>query len=1082
MAFDFFQNVQFSSGFSGVQEGLIRSYMQTAYEKSPKAKAMFEQWGQVIKVKYVTNAFQALNGQGIIQIDLNRLNNLSYINDKGKAVPYSLFNALLHELGHALTGKGDPSNQSPTSTDYLGDDQRYVNQIWEELRNNGISGMDKEISYIATAKDDTANQIGLQRLFYDYTNGKSIDNAVNVEAQLLYDWDSIPLGASKDLLIGGPNANILKSGDGNDFLFGGGGDDVLDGGNGIDTAVYFGSKLDYDIRKNTNGTWTIGHKRGDKNDGTDTLKNIEYAQFYDGNFLFPGKETYQLAANGLTFQNDFALVIDTTGSMGSSIDTVKTQAASLIEAVFANGNSDGRIGVVSFKDTTNGEPSQVILPFTEQDEFADRKAAALAAINSLTVGGGGDQPETDFDGLRTALNGSMGQWRFGAGTLRIALFTDAPVKDVALAGEVTTLAQSIGATIASSSVVAGTGGSVSTFNLKLASSSSLAGVAGSIDPNPIPSTIVPLTAEPITANPTTAQVQIFTIFTGYVGTDTAALSQIAQANGGALLTAPTNDELVKQLLAIITAPPVVRPPTIDIGDVTKVEGNVGTTNFDFDITLSKPSSETIIVKYNTADVSATAGSDYKAETGTVTFNPGETSKTVSISVGGDTNLELDETFTITLTDAVGGKIDKATGIGSIIDDDRPIVATIATDANASEFKKDPGLFTLTRTGATAKGLTVNYTIAGTANNNTDYKNITGTATFKAGSSQTTIEIKPIDDEIYEGDETVTLTLNDGGVNYKIDPLATTGTVTITDDDLPSISLSVTDDKAAETKNGEVANSGQFRLKRTGITTEALTVKYTLDGTASNGIDYQKLESSITFAAGSDTAFIDIKPIDDQFFEGTETVKLKLTESSKYTIEEQKSGTVKIADNDNPKYQNLKVEDFDETNSRIGTKLQTGTEGEVIDLRGFDGRVLKVDTLTANDSTYKNYIGFYAVEDERGTLASGLKVGDVGYAEAAIKGALLHSFKNESNTDLNVTGGKILAPVVIANGTFEDYLKRNPLNQANSDIHAYFNYIGANTDKVDHFKLLGDNKFGVEDMYGGGDRDYNDIIVQLAVRS
>jgi Domain of unknown function (DUF4114) len=135
-----------------------------------------------------------------------------------------------------------------------------------------------------------------------------------------------------------------------------------------------------------------------------------------------------------------------------------------------------------------------------------------------------------------------------------------------------------------------------------------------------------------------------------------------------------------------------------------------------------------------------------------------------------------------------------------------------------------------------------------------------------------------------------------------------------------------------------------------------------------------------------------------------------------------------------------------------------------------------------DSVYKSYIGFYAVEDTQGTLASGLKVSDAGYAEAAIRSALLRSFKTESTSDLNVTGGKILAPVVIANGTFEDYLKRNPQNQASSDIHAYFDYIGANTDKVDHFRLLGDNKFGIEDMYGGGDRDYNDIIFQMNIKS
>jgi hypothetical protein len=61
------------------------------------------------------------------------------------------------------------------------------------------------------------------------------------------------------------------------------------------------------------------------------------------------------------------------------------------------------------------------------------------------------------------------------------------------------------------------------------------------------------------------------------------------------------------------------------------------------------------------------------------------------------------------------------------------------------------------------------------------------------------------------------------------------------------------------------------------------------------------------------------------------------------------------------------------------------------------------------------------------------------------------------------------------------LTRNPTNVGGETApHAYFNYVGANTDRVDHVKLLGDNKFGFEDLLGGGDRDYNDAVVQFTV--
>jgi RTX calcium-binding nonapeptide repeat (4 copies)/von Willebrand factor type A domain len=566
----------------------IVSYMRGAYNFSNTAKQMFDTWGsKPINVTFRRGKAEADPGTGNIFIDLNYVDELSYIDTNGKAQQYSRLGAVIHELGHALTGRRD----NVTPTDYQGNNVRFVNQIWAEIRqSNGTQAplLKEMASYVTTTVEL------FQTKGYEYTGGMSIDAAYNVESVRTYglstifnqgtgltddDASSVSLGNSRDLLIGGLANNKLYSGAGNDFLFGGGGNDFLDGGSGSDTAVYKGSKLDYDINKNPDGTsWTVSHKRGAKDAGTDILKNIEYVQFDNGNFLFPGKETFPLTANGLTFQNDFALVIDTTGSMGSSINSVKAQASSLIEAVFANGNYDGRIGVVSFKDTANGEPSQVILPFTGQDEFADRKSAALAAINSLTVGGGGDTPETALDGLKVALNGSMGQWRFSAGTLRIALFTDAPAKDGALAAEVTALAKNIGATIASSSTIARSGGSVDTFNLRLSSSPSLDGLAGSGDPSLTLSATAPLSEAPVDPNPTTAQVQIFTIFTGPGGTDTAALAQIAKANGGEFLTAPTNDELVKQLLAIINAPPVTQPPTISIASIAQVEGNSSTAN------------------------------------------------------------------------------------------------------------------------------------------------------------------------------------------------------------------------------------------------------------------------------------------------------------------------------------------------------------------------------------------------------------------------------------------------------------------------------------------------------------------------
>jgi Domain of unknown function (DUF4114) len=169
------------------------------------------------------------------------------------------------------------------------------------------------------------------------------------------------------------------------------------------------------------------------------------------------------------------------------------------------------------------------------------------------------------------------------------------------------------------------------------------------------------------------------------------------------------------------------------------------------------------------------------------------------------------------------------------------------------------------------------------------------------------------------------------------------------------------------------------------------------------------------------------------------------------------------------------------NNPIGSKSQDMPEGRTIDLSDFEGEILKVDITTRSDAAYNNNIGFYAVQDAIGTiqLADGtmLKPGDANYAVEAVKSAILQAGKNDSKIDLDLVGGKIYAPVLIAQGSFNDFVTKNPTNGGDgSAIHAYFNYIGANTDRVDHFRLLGNNTFGAEDLYGGGDRDFNDLVV------
>jgi hypothetical protein len=176
------------------------------------------------------------------------------------------------------------------------------------------------------------------------------------------------------------------------------------------------------------------------------------------------------------------------------------------------------------------------------------------------------------------------------------------------------------------------------------------------------------------------------------------------------------------------------------------------------------------------------------------------------------------------------------------------------------------------------------------------------------------------------------------------------------------------------------------------------------------------------------------------------------------------------------------------NIPIGAKSQSLTQGRVIDLSDYAGKILKVDISTKSEAFYENNLAFYAVEDALlGTikLANGsiLKPSDANYAIEAVKSALLQVSKTETKTNLDLAGGKIYAPVVIAQGSLSSFASINPTNGGDGNaIHAYFNYLGANPDKQDHFRLLGNNSFGIEDLYGTGDRDFNDVVVKIDIRT
>jgi phosphodiesterase/alkaline phosphatase D-like protein len=164
---------------------------------------------------------------------------------------------------------------------------------------------------------------------------------------------------------------------------------------------------------------------------------------------------------------------------------------------------------------------------------------------------------------------------------------------------------------------------------------------------------------------------------------------------------------------------------------------------------------------------------------------------------------------------------------------------------------------------------------------------------------------------------------------------------------------------------------------------------------------------------------------------------------------------------------------------LGTGLQGSAQGEVLDLRGVTGTV-KADFTVYREAGYNDFVGFYKVDDALTGSVGGLKPGDAGYAQAAVKARIAGIDLQVANqgtatfTDKPLIGGAVYAPFLIVDGTVDQVLN----GQTNQ---VYFNYLGANADKMDHIRLLGENTFGFEDLFGGGDRDFNDVIVRANLK-
>jgi hypothetical protein len=324
-------------------------------------------------------------------------------------------------------------------------------------------------------------------------------------------------------------------------------------------------------------------------------------------------------------------------------------------------------------------------------------------------------------------------------------------------------------------------------------------------------------------------------------------------------------------------------PSISIDDASIAEGNSGTKVLTFTARLSKAASSAVTVAYATADGTATAGSDYTAKSSSLTFFAGQTSKTLTVTIRGDTTVEPDETFFVNLSSPTNATIADAQAIGTILNDDTAVVPALSI-ADVSITEGNSGTktlnFTVTASPAPTAQITVNYvTQGGTATSGTDFQSASGTLTFPAGTATRTVSVTIIGDTTPEADETLFVYLSSpsGATIADGDGI---GTI-IDDDGQPAFTVS--------DASGNEGNSGTttlvFTVSLTPASGTTARVNYaTADGTATLADnDYESAAGTLEFTPGQTSKTVSVTVNGDTQDEPNETFTLQLSSPQGATI-------------------------------------------------------------------------------------------------------------------------------------------------------------------------------------------------------
>jgi hypothetical protein len=361
-----------------------------------------------------------------------------------------------------------------------------------------------------------------------------------------------------------------------------------------------------------------------------------------------------------------------------------------------------------------------------------------------------------------------------------------------------------------------------------------------------------------------------------------------------------------QSALVSTAQPI--PTGIQLS-ADKLNTFEGSSNITISVTRTGDVTGTTSIGYATSDGTATSGSDYTSVGGTLTFSPGQLTRTFNVPILDDNVYEGGgETFNIILSNPTGGAIlsSPATAVVTISDNDFAPTVQAAGTFRATEGDAGPKTFTipLNLSNASFQQVSINYaTEDGSAAAGNDYVAKSGTLTFPPGTTSNSILITVNGDTQVEPDETFRINLTNPVNASSFLPVSQI-TVTIVNDE-SSMQLS-----AASYSVGEGNPTLIIPVSRTGDVSTTASVQYatgdlagsnncaSLGGNASSRCDYLSTLGTLNFAVGQASKTISIPIIDDSYAEGNEVLTFTLSNPSVGILGATSSATITITDNEN----------------------------------------------------------------------------------------------------------------------------------------------------------------------------------------